>query len=337
MTIFGPHQPKRPLTSTAHELLHLIGFLHAGQNCQGTRSGEDQQGVPWPPDEMGYIQGVGLDRRPDSGGSGLYGIIAPGVGKPQWFDLMSYCANFDADAWLSTVNWSKFVTDDPPEPGASASAAARGIAHAASLSAGEPVASAAAAGRITVDAALVAGGKPAILGAVGTTSPATHSVPSAYHIKVLSSGGHVIANVGVKAEQIEDSPLTMLSATLPGTGASTLELTSGARVLAKVHRPARSPRVRLSIPRGGFHVAHRKLAIRWRARGARGVTLTGTVQYLASAKVGYQTLAAGITTGRYSVPVSMFAHARKVHIRVVVGDGFSTAIATSGAVKLPRS
>ena len=177
VTIFGPHQPKRPLTSTAHELLHLIGFLHAGQNCQGTRSGEDQQGVPWPPDEMGYIQGVGLDRRPDSGGSGLYGIIAPGVGKPQWFDLMSYCANFDADAWLSTVNWSKFVTDDPPEPGASASAAARGIAHAASLSAGEPVASAAAAGRITVDAALVAGGKPAILGAVGTTSPATHSVP----------------------------------------------------------------------------------------------------------------------------------------------------------------
>jgi hypothetical protein len=31
----------------------------------------------------------------------------------------------------------------------------------------------------------------------------------------------------------------------------------------------------------------------------------------------------------------MFAHARRAHIRVVIGDGFSNATATTGLVKLP--
>ena len=116
-----------------------------------------------------------------------------------------------------------------------------------------------------------------------------------------------------------------------------LELTSGSHVIATLRRPKPLPTVRLTIPRGGLKAAHHQLTIRWRARAHAGVTLTATVQYLASARLGYQTLAAGVTAGRYRVPISMFAHARRVGIRVVLGDGFSTATATSGAVKLPRS
>ena len=123
--IGGASRPPRPLTSTAHELLHLIGFEHAGQNCPGTHVGQSQQGVAWPPDDQGFIQGVGLDRRPNSGGAGLYKIIAPGVGQAQWYDLMSYCASFDADAWLSTINWSKFITLDPAPAGAGSPIATR--------------------------------------------------------------------------------------------------------------------------------------------------------------------------------------------------------------------
>jgi hypothetical protein len=319
--IGGASKPPRPLTSTAHELLHLIGFQHAGQNCPGTGVGSSQQGVPWPPDDRGYIQGVGLDRRPNSGGGGVYKIIAPGVGQSQWYDLMSYCASFDADAWLSTVNWSKFVAIDPA-PAAPAP--------------DRPVATAAAAGRIIVDAALVPGGKAMLLGASSTTSPATRSTSSRYHIKALGSGGHVIANVGVVPEQIDDSPLMMLTATLRGAGATTLELTSGSHVIATLRRPTPVPSVRLTVPHSGLKAAHHQLTIRWRARGARGVTLIAAIQYFASAKLGYQTLAAGITAGSYSVPISMFAHATRIHIRIVINDGFSTTIATSGLVKIPR-
>jgi hypothetical protein len=50
-------------------------------------------------------------------------------------------------------------------------------------------------------------------------------------------------------------------------------------------------------PRGGLKAARHRLTIRWRARGARGVTLTGAIQYRC------QTLAAGITAGSYSQEV----------------------------------
>jgi uncharacterized membrane protein len=319
--IGGPAQPPRPLTYTAHELLHLLGFQHAGQGCPGTGAGASQQGVAWPPDDMGYIQGVGLDRRPNSGGTGLYKIIAPGVGQPQWYDLMSYCAHGDARAWLSTVNWSKFIASDPA-----------GAAPAANTFA----ATSAATGRITVDAALVTGGPPMLLGASSTTSPATPSTASPYHIKALGSSGQVIANVGVSPQQIEDSPLMMLTATLPAGGATKLELTRGSLVLAAMRRPMPLPSVRLVLSHGRLKAAHHRLTIRWRARGARGVTLTAAIQYLASARLGYQTLAAGITAPSYSVPISMFAHATRIHIRIVINDGFSTAIATSALVNLPR-
>jgi hypothetical protein len=128
----------------------------------------------------------------------------------------------------------------------------------------------------------------------------------------------------------------MLAANLPARGATAIKLTAGGRVVATLRKPSPGPSVRLVIPRGGLKAARHKLAIGWRARGARGVILTATVQYLASAKQGWQTLVAGLTASKYQVPLAMFAHVTRVHIRVVVNDGFTDAIATSGLVKLPR-
>ena len=43
----------RPLTSVAHELSHIVGRRHAGQNCNGTRPGDDQEGEPGRPTTWG--------------------------------------------------------------------------------------------------------------------------------------------------------------------------------------------------------------------------------------------------------------------------------------------
>ena len=110
LSVAGTHPTPRPLTSTAHEFMHLLGFQHASP-CGGGGSGGEAD-ADWPPDQQGYIQGVGLDRRPNSAGAGLYKIIAAGVGNAQWYDLMSYCANIDdSDSWISTINWTKFVQE----------------------------------------------------------------------------------------------------------------------------------------------------------------------------------------------------------------------------------
>jgi hypothetical protein len=128
----------------------------------------------------------------------------------------------------------------------------------------------------------------------------------------------------------------MFTATVPGTGATSLQLTASGRVLASMRHPTPGPSVRLILPRGGLKAFHHALPIRWRARGARTATITAAIQYEASPRTGWQTLAGGLTTGSYRVPISMFAHARRVHIRVITNDGFSTATTATGIIKLPR-
>jgi hypothetical protein len=55
-----------------------------------------------------------------------------------------------------------------------------------------------------------------------------------------------------------------------------------------------------------------------------------------SARQGWQTIVAGLTATKYSVPLALFAHATRARIRIVVNDGFTDAFAMSGLVKLPR-
>jgi hypothetical protein len=308
------------LTSTTHELLHLLGFEHASTACGGGSNG--QIGVSWPPDQLGYIQAIGLNRTPDSGGHGLYDIVAPGVGEPEYYDLMSYCTHGDDKlAWLSTVNWTKFVRDDGvandiPNPPAQASTAAAGS-------------------DLLVDASMAPGGQAQIEGAVGAPGPATHSTSSAYHLEAIGHGGKVIANIGVAPESITESPLRMFTATLPAHGVTSLALTLSGHVMAKLKKPNPAPTVKLVIPRHGLKATRKGLTLKWRAKGAKGAKLTAIVQFLASRKQGWQTVIAGLQAHSYKIALKQFGHARKVQVRVVISDGFSSAIATSRSLKLP--
>ena len=100
----------RPLTSVGHEVGHLFGRPHADLLCGGDSDGQD--GEAWPPDDMGFLQSVGLST---DAGTGFKGgpdaVMAP---PKQWFDYMSYCANDSfpnplspGDAWISVRNWNR--------------------------------------------------------------------------------------------------------------------------------------------------------------------------------------------------------------------------------------
>jgi hypothetical protein len=321
-TVIGPDSPPRPLTDATHELLHLLLFDHASTACGGGTAG--QVGVPWPPDQMGYIQGIGLDRRPNSGGAGAYKLVAPGLGQPQWYDLMSYCSRGnDAVAWISTINWTKLVRDDSA-PGSAADSPA-------------PLASSSAARvNLAVDASIAPGGQATVLGASSTTGAATSSQASQFHLEAIGAGGHVISNIGVLPQRITESPVMMLAANLPARGATAIKLTAGGHVVATLRKPSPSPSIRLVVPRGGFKAVRHKLTVRWRDKGARGVALTVALEYEVSRAQGWRTLAAGLTGQSYTVPLVMFNHATHVHVRVVVGDGFSDAVATSSLIRLQR-
>lgn len=302
--------------------MHLLLFDHASTACGGGTGG--QVGVPWPPDQVGYIQGIGLDRRPNSGGAGGYRLIAPGLGQPQWYDLMSYCSHGnDAVAWLSTINWTKFVQDDSAAGPAADSPA--------------PLASSSAARiNLAVDASITPGGQATVLGASSTTGAPTSSHASQFHLEAIGAGGHVISNIGVLPERITESTVMMLAANLPARGATAIKLTASGRVVATLRKPSPGPSVRLVVPHGGFKAVQHKLKVRWRDKGARGVTLTATLEYEVSPAQGWQTLAAGLTGQSYTVPLVMLNHATRIHVRVLVGDGFSDAVATSSLIKLQR-
>src|SRR5262249_49378478 len=61
---------RRPLSSIAHELFHMFGLEHASLAGGGGTGG--RVGTPWPPDNVGLLNGYALDRRPGSGGRGTF-------------------------------------------------------------------------------------------------------------------------------------------------------------------------------------------------------------------------------------------------------------------------
>jgi hypothetical protein len=61
----------------------------------------NQKAEDWPPDEQGFLDGVGLNIPPSS-------VSPQPLPAGQSYDFMSYCAN-DADAWISPKGWDEVM------------------------------------------------------------------------------------------------------------------------------------------------------------------------------------------------------------------------------------
>src|SRR5262245_18664837 len=88
----------RPLTAATHEFMHALGAPHADTagGCGGNV--KPQVAEPWPPDNMGRLQGTGFNRT--TGGTLVDGT------PNSLFDLMSYCGG-ETNSWLSARNWNR--------------------------------------------------------------------------------------------------------------------------------------------------------------------------------------------------------------------------------------
>lgn len=329
----------RPLTSVAHEVVHTLGRPHAGCPNSG-----GQRGEAWPPDEVGLLQGVGIDRRAGSGGTaGPFRIIAPnqspsgqtcapaagadctGTARPQFTDLMSYClpgdpppiaAPGESGVWISTRNWTTLLN----RMRVGATSPPRGVG------ATRAPAAASAGPTLQVTALVDSAGRASIAGVRrGSGRPTASDSSSPYRIVVRNGAGAAVAAVGVTVEPPSDAgTASVVVAEVPAAGAARVELVYEGKVIAARPRSAHAPRV------GPVKVAPgaRQVEVAWKASDADGDPLTATVEYSADGGRTWRSVAA-VSREPARLAGALFSRSADARVRVTVNDGFDEAAAVS--------
>ncbi len=326
----------RPLTSVTHEFFHLLGLPHASFGCGGGANGQTAES--WPPDEVGFINGIGLDTAMNSGvNGGPFAIIAGtpprdpcnagqgecgGMKPAQWFDLMSYCA-FDTsqpltkgNAWISLRNWNAILENHR--------------FHKAVVEA-----------RATGPPSLRVGGYLSPDGSVGITSVtplASGSQPastSLYHLVGTGASGQVLADVPMVEAAMhvdgEQPPIPLVGA-IPSAGVVKVAIVRDGVTLASRERSASAPTVVLkglpAFRKGGA-------TVRWKAADADGDALEAAVDYSANGGRSYRRIFIGPNKGSAAVPARYLSRSPKARVRVTVNDGFQSTTVTSKRFRSP--
>ncbi len=304
----------RPST-LAHELFHGFGRQHAGPSCPGIGPPGTQTAVAWPPDEKGFMDGVGLDTR----AAAPYDVIengSPGHGA-QTYDVMSYCRdvfNKTNDNWVSERAWRAIYDYLQPKPSGRSA----------------PLATASATKLLRVAAVLTSTG--AAVTDVGRITGAPVHGAGPYVLAARDSGGGEVERVPMAAEAADDSDSTFLTATVPASDriASVAVLDAGGAVLAQRVRSAHRPTVKVLSPRRRQRVTGAAVTVRWKARDADGDPLDADVAYSADGGRHFHSVYLGRSRGRASLPGRYFARSRRARVRVTVSDGFDETSAVSG-------
>ena len=337
----------RPLTSVGHELGHILGLQHAGQGCPGSGPNDPQAGVPWPPDDKGYLQGIGLDLwgiaadptafTPTA--ANPYRVIArnlPGS-APEFYDYMSYCAGTNEtasatnapDAWLSPHNWDLEVdalsawtakTGGATGPSPSAVAAPAKVV---------PVITVNAIGRDGV--ALILSTTPGT-GAVLTTRPSGPSLVG------YDATGAEVARAAVQDTVLGHDGLHSYTGSVGATGVVRVAILDQAgAILAQSIRSAHAPKIALTSPRAGTTVGGLKpVRVSWNATDADHNRLTETVETSADNGRTWRKVYQG-SGSSVLLPGSYFLPSARARARVTVNDGFRSASAVSGGFRALRA
>ncbi len=336
----------KPFSSVGHELGHLLGRVHASKACGG--NGED-----WAPDQVGYVDGIGLDRSRRTADPGSpYRVVGgkpPTLGgcsdaKPpdcggadpkRYFDLMSYCAG-ESSGWISVRNWQAEIGtlnrfgqrvgfDTRSYPSVAVPYGAPATTRQAGATAGP------GRGRLHVEAMVNAAGafitdvRPALRAA----PPPTHSD---YVLVVSGRDGAPLSSTPMAASAANThggAPLVALTADVPGAAAmGSVAVVSGGATIAARARSAHPPTVRVTSPRSGASVAGRGL-VRWTATDSDKDPLSATVAYSLDDGRTWRTIYSGPSSGSATLPGAYFSASRRSRVLVRVNDGFDETGARS--------
>jgi hypothetical protein len=331
----------RPLTSVAHELGHLMGRIHASKACGGN-------GNDWPPDQVGYVDGIGLNRLKAPGTAGRVIAGAPrtpgncatdsppdcgGASPTNFFDVMSYCAG-EANAWIAARTWQTEL-GTLNRFGQRVGFGLRLFAAVQvrdSAPTGSRLAQASAApARLHVEATV--NGAGAFITDVG---PAVNAAPapdsSPYEAVVTDAEGTALSATPMAASSghVEGGgQLVALAADVPfAAAARAVSVRSSGTVIATRKRSAHAPTVRVTSPKRGASI-RAKGTVRWAAKDADGDALAATVAYSRDNGKTWRTVYAGPDTGRAALPGAYFSASRRARVLVRVNDGFNESGAQS--------
>ena len=340
---------KRGLTSDAHEIGHGLGLPHAGTSCPGAETGfldfpTGNTGAKWPPDDKGYLQGIGIDPRPGSGKavSAPYKLFVPGkrpAGDGQYYDFMSYCTGGDdSTAWISTRNWDALVGVFTSEPAVSARASAGRsgprTVRLASSSGGDGrtketvpklfvVADVKPSGEVEIDH---------IRKAIGAQAAPDSDPPSDFHLVARDARGLArseIAMINDGAHIHGAGQIGIVRGVVPARGVMKIEVKLDGKVMAALTRSSHSPTVRIIAPRQGATVGReRTTTLRWHARDDDHDPLALSVDYSYNGRT-WNNIYVGPNRDRLALPSVYFSASRRGRVRVRANDGFNETAAVS--------
>ncbi len=318
----------RPFTAVAHELQHAFSRPHAGLSCPGTGPDDDQEGESWPPDQKGFLDGIGLNTTQRAATSrGPFAVIAPGVEERpgQLYDLMSYCADDENGVWMSARGWRALsgwrVNSAEVKAGvvrAERAAARRGNANPN----GERL--------LRVTAVETSDGD------LGITAVAPTSVPepagpasSPYVLQATRADGSVLAEQRVVAHETGDGPGKLIVGTVPAPeGTEQVFLKRGNETGTRRVGSPSPPTLRLKAPKARSKVKGKAMNVTWSSNDPDGGELTATVEFSTNGR-SWSTVFIGPDTGKARVLTSMLSGSKKAVVRVRIDDGFNEAVKTS--------
>ena len=351
LTVAEVQHRDRPLTSAAHEFGHELGRKHASAAC-GADNAQN-----WPPDQMGYLEGVGLDRRdftvkfPDRNGETT-------LGGP-FYDFMSYCGsngpgNEGQTHWISTRGWTdtiNLLATGPAGHGVVVSRSAMGegpdeywVGNGVHVIAGAPQAEEPATQVRTpaedlvpilnVQAIVRINGDISITKVAPESGVPMADVPaSPYHLVVLNSDGVIISNTGMRASlaHIDDAPdSSILTARVAVSGAATVEIVANGMVVDRRVRPTSPPVVTgVTVKPDVAMTAGTFTTISWKASSPGNLPLMVKVDYSPDGGQTWKPVYFGHNTGQAILQSGFFQASTAGLARVRASDGFNETTAES--------
>jgi hypothetical protein len=345
----GIADSRSPMIAVAHELYHDLNYFHASSCGVGANLFN-----MWPPDQKGFIHGVGLDRRKNLVNSamvwtGRYKIMMPGsagvalpFGAPtDYYDLMSYCASED-NAWISVENWNSF--GGPFPNGLFPDVFIYGQSTATIRSAAQMQGQSALESRedsLLVNATLDREGRAQILQvARAGRKPVRAPSMSAYTAVARDSNRAEIARVPVSVQVNQGHGasaelLVMLTTLVPGRNAASIEIEHEGKVIGAIQRSKSAPSLELEMPDAARSTSRdRPLEVKWHAQDGDGDPLEVRIDFSPGPDQPFRPVFIGPNRGSWSVPGRLLSATTEGRLRLVVNDGFNESEQLIGPIRV---